>query len=119
MHARLNPLKGKYYGTIIEIVDGPLEGNIIEVWLKSDDWDYDGNEPSDRELAHWNITREEHNQLYRNDPDTTPVDISGGHYESIDTLRVATIIVEALAGLTNQHCDSWGVPNGRSLLKGK
>lgn len=101
MKAELQPLDGKYYGTIISITEGPLEDNEIKIWMRSDDWSRPngGAQPSDRELAYQQITRDEHERLYHSDPDSTPADISGGHYESIATLRIATAIVRALNNL--------------------
>lgn len=103
MKAELQPLNGKYYGTIISITEGDLQDNEIKIWISSDDWSRPGGgaQPSDRELIYHQISREEHERLYYSDPDSTPVDISGGHYESIATLRVATAIIKALDDLSD------------------
>jgi hypothetical protein len=53
MNVRLKPLDGKYYGTVVELLDGLLKGNEIKIWLNTRDWEAnDGHEPSDRELVY-------------------------------------------------------------------
>lgn len=52
MKATIKPLKGKHYGTEIEIEDGDIKTS-IKVWCNAD------CEPSQRELDSWEITREQ------------------------------------------------------------
>jgi hypothetical protein len=118
MMVRLKPLGGKYYGTIIEFVDGPLVGNLINVWMRDRNWGGEGMEPSDRELAYREISREEYERLYHADCDSTPIDISGGHYESRETFAIAHAIVEALNS-SEQMADNQGqcIKELRALIR--
>ena len=52
MKATIQPLKGKHYGTDIEVVDGDIS-TIISVWCNAD------YVPSDRELEERGYTREQ------------------------------------------------------------
>lgn len=80
MKSQLKPLSGKYYGTIIEILE-PDAGNEIKVWFHSDD--ESDQAPSERELEARTANDDE--------PDT-----GGGHYENRLSCRVALAIMAAL-----------------------
>lgn len=84
MKAEIKPLMGKYYGTIIKIVEKyhPLEGREIDLWFAS-------GSPSRRELELYSMGEEE----WRRDL------MCDSHYECAETLRVAEAIVEALKPL--------------------
>jgi hypothetical protein len=58
MKAILKPLKRRYYGTIVEIVDGPYAGHEITVWISVGDCDL---QPSKRELDFAGITQDQWN----------------------------------------------------------
>jgi len=99
MKAELLPLKGKYYGTRIDITDGETRIGPIDLWFS----DYT---PSDRELEVYGVTREQW--------DNNSVEIDDGwggkckvrdadlfpdsHHETVKTLEVARIIVDAING---------------------
>jgi hypothetical protein len=98
MNVRLKPLGDKYYGTIVEILDGPLEDCEIKVWVAPDDWDDPLIQPSDRELELANMTRGAYEKgSYE---DRCAVDTGGGHYENRASFKVAEAIVKALTELT-------------------
>ena len=99
MKAELEPLEGKYYGTVIRITDGALAGRRIELWFASD-------EPSRREIESWGFTQEQwdQNEVVDNDfgcpaPVRDVVDIGDGHYECKETLRVAEAFIKTLESL--------------------
>jgi hypothetical protein len=96
MKAKLKPLTGKYYGTEIEITDGPLKDLSFKLWKST------GN-PSDRELVKNGYTRE----LWENDEIiddgfncVTAYEksdlICDGHYESQEVYQLAKRLVEYL-----------------------
>ena len=96
MKAALLPLGGKYYGTRIDITDGAAKIGSIDLWFS----DYT---PSDREL-----------EVYEWDNNSVEVDDGWGgkckirdadlfpdsHHETVKTLEVARIIVDAINGAT-------------------
>ncbi len=110
MKAELKPLDSKYYGTVIEIIDGRLERRSIKVWLRSENWDDGSMDPSRRELEAANLTIEEYRRLYAESYDDIPIDLSGGHYETADSLLVAEAIIRALAQIVggNKFCNAEG-----------
>lgn len=90
MKAELLPLTGKYYGTEIRLTDDAGGASTLRIWHQADP------EPSERELKSleddgpYLLTQEERDEAYRDL-------VSGGHYESATSLRVARIIVDALS----------------------
>jgi hypothetical protein len=80
--AELKPLTGKYYGTEIEITDGPLKDLCFKLWKST------GN-PSDRELEKNDYTRE---QLDKN-KELLMYLICDHHYESQEVYKLAKDIV--------------------------
>jgi hypothetical protein len=87
MKAEILPLKGKYYGTKIEIEDGGISTE-IKIWCS-------GNyTPSDRELDEADMSRAEYNEN-KNDEQSS-IDTSGGHFESQWTYKLAEKICERL-----------------------
>lgn len=99
MKAELLPLDGKYYGTRIDITDGAAKIGSINLWFS----DY---APSGRELEVYGVTREQW------DNNSVEVDDGWGgkckirdadlfpnsHHETVKTLEVARIIVDAING---------------------
>jgi hypothetical protein len=82
MKAELKPLAGKYYGTEIEITDGPLKDLSFKLWKST------GN-PSDRELEKNDYTREQLDKKKELLMDL----ICDCHYESQETYQLAKDIV--------------------------
>jgi len=92
MNAKIQPLKGKYYGTTIEL-DG---GELIEVWIMGD-WT-----PSARQLEYWGMTLQEAQD------DGMMCD---SHYESADCYKLVERIVKAINNpglLECPHCEYSG-----------
>lgn len=85
MLARLLPLKGKYYGTEVEITND--NGNIYTIKL----WNNGVYEPSDRELDGI-CTIEE----WRKDRDLR--EVCDSHFESRETHEMALTIVALING---------------------
>ena len=99
MRARIKPLSGKYYGTVIVIDDGPLTGREINLWFAS-------GEPSRRELQSQGYAVEQWQQnalVDYGDIGKVPIRqadvICDSHYECAQTLRVAEAFVTALQSL--------------------
>jgi hypothetical protein len=59
MNAIIKPLDGKYYGTVVEITDGPYAGHEVVLWISVGKCDL---EPSIRELDKYGITQEQWNE---------------------------------------------------------
>lgn len=96
MKAELMPLKGKHYGTTIEITDGEIN-TTITVWCTAD------YVPSDRELDAWGATRDGWNNNVEVDDGwggTTPIResdiVCDGHFESKWQHELCLKIVAAL-----------------------
>lgn len=93
MKATLLPLRGKYYGTLIEIEDGFKY--TISLW-------HSGSfEPSDRELEgitieQWRNNEEVNLAGYGYIPAKEIVEICDEHFESRETYALALKIVEKL-----------------------
>ena len=106
MKAQIQPLQGRYYGTVIEVIDGACAGQEITLWFAS-------GTPSRRELAAHGYTPEqwEQNALV-NFGDCGMVPIRQAevtcdtHYECAETLRAAEVIVAALDALTPPNASS-------------
>jgi len=77
--AHIQPLEGKYYGTIVELHDGAR----IEIWIM----DGHGITPSKRQLEKWDMTLEE-----AKDDDM----MCDSHFESARGYGIAEILVDAL-----------------------
>ena len=95
MKATIRPLRGKYYGTIVDLPD--VAGS-IKLWFAS-------GTPSRRELEQLGYTQE---QWDRNEPvndgwdSPTPIRqivMCDSHYECNKTLKIAEAIVKALEGV--------------------
>ena len=101
--ARLEPLKGKYYGTRVGYDIGDGRDRSIEIWCNT-------GRPSDREILSWGMTLEE----YINDTEPKFDDGWGGkytakeyagemlcdsHHETQYSLLIATAIASALNGM--------------------
>lgn len=90
MDAHIGKLEGKYYGTKVHTEFGD-----IKVWLNG--WGPDvawAYEPSEREVAEWGQPEEGDTwEALRSDM------MSGGHYETALSYKVAEAIVQALRGL--------------------
>ena len=71
MKAELKPLDGKYYGTEVEIVEGPYKGHVVTIWMSTG---ANGPEPSVRELERHGVTQEQwdRNEQVGNWPMETP-----------------------------------------------
>jgi hypothetical protein len=101
MKAKLLPLKGKYYGTEIELYElGGTNRDTAEfsIWIAS-------GEPSIRELTEWGVSQKEWDANGIVDDGwggTAPVKSVGhlcdSHYECALTYRVAKIVVDAING---------------------
>jgi len=93
MKAHLKPLSGKYYGTEIEVTEGPLAGLTINLWKST-------GTPSDRELANHGMSREfyDMNLLIADLDNWTPHElvIADSHYESREIHELALKLVEFL-----------------------
>jgi len=89
MNSKILPLKGKYYGTRVVIIDD--DDNDFEITL----WGQDDYEPSDRELSGV-CTIEE----WRKDEAGTIYGecVDSGHFESRSTYRMAKTIVDLING---------------------
>ena len=92
MKVELEPLEGKYYGTIINTEHGH-----IEIWFHGDFI------PSDRELASCGFTRKDWDENILIDDGWGGKEkirssdlIDSGHYENQITYRTALKIVDAL-----------------------
>ena len=99
MESRIEPLKGKYYGTHITVLDGPAKGHSIQLWFTS-------GEPSKREIESWGYTQEDWDKNIiindgwgGNQPIKSCDFICDSHYECKETYRAAEAIVEALKAL--------------------
>ncbi|MBV8774556.1 MAG: hypothetical protein JO166_19805 [Deltaproteobacteria bacterium] len=104
MKACLKPLSSidEYYGTIIEILDGPYKGPTIKVWENTWPWHDDDLQPSDRELAAHETSRKEFVRRAAIGIDATPIDLPGRHYETTASHCVAELIIESLEQLTSE-----------------
>jgi hypothetical protein len=96
MKAELKPLTGKYYGTEIEITEGPLKDLCFKLWKCT------GN-PSDRELEEYNYTRKQWNNNEMVDdgfgcefPIQKSDIVCDSHYESQEVYQLAKRLVEFL-----------------------
>lgn len=71
MKAEIRPLKGKYYGTQVEILDGSYKGHVVTIWISVGE---KGIEPSVRELRAHGVTQEQwdKNEQVGNWPLDTP-----------------------------------------------
>lgn len=104
MQARLLPLRGKYYGTEIEI---QFDNGITEV-VKM--WNNGSYTPSDRELVDCGITRYQynnnlivdHDDFYGDVPAREACEICDSHFESQETYENALRLVELING-SNCH----------------
>ena len=76
MKAEIKPLEGKYYGTKVEVTDGPYKGHVVSIWMSPS---RTGAPPSARELARHGVTQEQwdSNAQVGNWPMDTP-DYCGG-----------------------------------------
>ena len=79
----LEPLRGKYYGTVIRTACG----HMIEVWLADPT-----NTPSQRQLEAWDFDTMEDFRSSEYYADL----VCDGHYENANSYRVAKKIVAAL-----------------------
>lgn len=111
MKAIIKPLEGKYYGTIVEITEGPYKGHEINIWISVGE---KGPEPSIRELEGCGITQEEwdHNERVGNWPRSTPdycngspgdpimardaLEIYDSHFEGRIAYEIAIKLVKAI-----------------------
>lgn len=98
MKARLLDLKGKYYGTKIELYDEVTDETIdtICLWISSS---YEnGSDPSDRELVEYSITRQQFddNVLYDGSPVQGELFCCDQHYETQGTYTTALNIIKAI-----------------------
>lgn len=96
MKARLLPLHGKYYGSIIEVTDGDTK-TTIKAWANAD------YTPSERELASHGVSQDDWDSDALVDDGwggkirIRSSDIcSDGHFESKWTYELCTRIVNAL-----------------------
>lgn len=90
MDAHIGRLGGKYYGTKIHTEFGDI--NVwLNAWGPSVAWAY---EPSAREVAEWGHLEEGETEAERRSDM-----MSGGHYETALSYKVAEAIVQALHGL--------------------
>jgi hypothetical protein len=111
MKAKILPLKGKYYGTEIEVTDLPLNSPYhlpscnFKVWHSGDYLS------SDRELGSRDLTREEYNNnsLVECNNELIPakemLEICDSHFESQFTYELAQLIVNAI----NNHNETKGI----------
>jgi hypothetical protein len=83
--AKVLPLKGKYYGTIVELIDEEGRKSEIKIWI--DDPDYS---PSDRQLEDYGFANKEEAH-----DDGFPCDC---HYESQRGYWIANCIASAING---------------------
>ena len=97
MKAKILPLKGKYYGTIISITDHA--GKVHEIKF----WDNGDFTPSDRELERHGFTREQwqENVLVESgwgirEPVQQVLEICDSHFESQKTYKLCLQIVDAI-----------------------
>lgn len=95
MDAEIQPLEGKYYGTIIKLLSGPASGQIIKIWLAS-------GVPSDRELEKSGYTREDWDKNVEV-PDgwggkvpVREICLGDTHYECVESYRIAQALVQTL-----------------------
>lgn len=100
MKARLLDLKSKYYGTKIELYDETADETIdtICLWISSS---YEnGSDPSDRELAGYDLTRQQFddNVLYDGSPVQGELFCWDQHYETQGTYTIALNIIKAING---------------------
>lgn len=86
MRAHIKPLERyrKYYGTEIEILDGPAKDEIIKIWVSC-------GKPSTRELDNFHADLKENGC-----DDSEPYEICDSHYESQLDLDIANAVVKAL-----------------------
>lgn len=77
MHAQIRPLKGKYYGTLIDIIH-PNGTYTLDIWFQGD------GTPSERELA--DIPKGEQIWDY----------LDGSHMETKDGYELAQLICDAI-----------------------
>jgi hypothetical protein len=120
MKAALKPLEGKYYGTIIEIIDGIYAGHAINVWISTGmAYGEFGLDPSIRELEHYSITQKQwdNNEQVGNWPIETPAYCEGepgapimarealgifdSHFETRVSLEIAQGIIKLLESITD------------------
>ena len=94
MKIQIKPLKGKYYGTEIEVLDGTLKGMSFSIWHNT------GN-PSERQLEQWSLTRQQwvNDELIDNGwggkSKISQMDfMTDSHYESQETFEFANNIVK-------------------------
>ncbi len=98
MKAKLKPLRGKYYGTVIDVDFDDGGGDSIELWDCAD------FQPSDRELAEAEITREQynnnevvdHDSLFGDIPARDALEVCDGHFESQKTYERALKLIAAI-----------------------
>lgn len=88
--AEIKPLKGKYYGTIVEVKDGEKFIAEIKVWTARRCMPLD--EPSSEALFYYDYASVEEARA-----DGWPCD---SHYQSILDAKIAKAIKEAIEGLT-------------------
>lgn len=96
MKAELKPLETKYYGTMLEITEGPLKDLCFKLWKCT-------GTPSDRELEKYKITREQWDNNLKVECDwlgeiaVRDLDITcDSHYESQEVYQLAKRLVEFL-----------------------
>ena len=87
MKAKLRPLRGKYYGTEIEITDD--NGFEYEINL----WNCGNFRPSPRELASWGDFGTSEKYWKENDG------ACDGHFESLSSYNVAKRIIMLINGV--------------------
>lgn len=98
MNAKLLPLKGKYYGTEIEITDDRGTAHIITLW------DNGSYVPSERELDGISEDDWRANVVQYVDPDygeiraQDVVEVCDSHFESKETYELALSIMSAING---------------------
>lgn len=103
MNASIEPLKGKYYGTIVTFSDEYGESS-VKIWRL-------GNyEPSDRQLSDWGLTRKQwdENALVENGwggkSGCRTLWGCDSHYETLASYKTAERIVSALANAQTEPC---------------
>lgn len=105
MTATLPPLKGKYYGTEVE-VETPEGSTQFSIWLS-------GGEPSDRQLSEWGFSREvwDTGNLGRQGSyEVTRHDyVCDGHWESEIAYQMAKRIADKLNA--KEDDDTTNIPN--------
>ena len=98
MSVYIGDLREKYYGTEVwvedEVICGEPTDFIITVWAHA-------NTPSDRELAKHGITRERWDSADLASRDT--VDTIYGHFESVQSLKIAEAICEAIQNVAKEN----------------